>query len=256
MEVTQSKTELSYLTRSLLHHPSPYIIYELDGSIAWANMAARYIFDLKELGELSIDKIDDEIKNNFGDINSIALYYDTPIEVTLRNISFFMRTRVHMIPVTDESGIMLIELLCQSRDGLDALNWVESIGGTKELIKISNENLKICEDWISKSENFKFMCSDKNLRSSTSITILIKDEWFNKFDEEKQRETVKKIVSTLKKEDVANDINGYAKRSSSFHKTPICHGRKTPSITGVKLWRAIKIWFFLPCNVGFQRLKC
>ena len=36
-------------------------------------------------------------------------------------ISFFMRTRVHMIPVTDESGIMLIELLCQSRDGLDAL---------------------------------------------------------------------------------------------------------------------------------------
>ena len=36
-------------------------------------------------------------------------------------MSFFMRTRVHMIPVTDESGIMLIELLCQSRDGLDAL---------------------------------------------------------------------------------------------------------------------------------------
>ena len=26
-----------------------------------------------------------------------------------------------MIPVTNESGIMLIELLCQSRDGLDAL---------------------------------------------------------------------------------------------------------------------------------------
>ena len=121
MEPTQNKTELSYLTRSLLHHPSPYIIYELDGSIAWANMAARYIFDLKELSELSIDKIDDDIKNNFGDIDSIALYYDTPIEVTLRNISFFMRTRVHMIPVTDESGIMLIELLCKSRDGLDAL---------------------------------------------------------------------------------------------------------------------------------------
>ena len=62
MEVTQSKTELSYLTRSLLHHPSPYIIYELDGSIAWANMAARYIFELKDLKELSISKIDDDIK--------------------------------------------------------------------------------------------------------------------------------------------------------------------------------------------------
>ena len=35
-------------------------------------------------------------------------------------------------------------------DGLDALNWVESIGGTKELIKISNENLKIVEDGLLK----------------------------------------------------------------------------------------------------------
>jgi len=38
--------ELNYLTKSLLHHPSPYIIYELDGSIAWANIAAKYIFNL------------------------------------------------------------------------------------------------------------------------------------------------------------------------------------------------------------------
>jgi len=30
-------------------------------------------------------------------------------------------------------------------DVLDSLNWVESVGGTKELIKISNENLKIVE---------------------------------------------------------------------------------------------------------------
>ena len=32
----QPDRELNYLTKSLLHHPSPYIIYELDGSIAWA----------------------------------------------------------------------------------------------------------------------------------------------------------------------------------------------------------------------------
>ena len=113
--------ELNYLTRSLLHHPSPYIIYELDGSIAWANMAAKYIFNLSDLDEVSIRNIDDEIKNNFGDLESIALYYDTPIEITLRKINFFMRTRVHMIPVSDDSGIMLIELLCSSRDGLNAL---------------------------------------------------------------------------------------------------------------------------------------
>ena len=47
----QKDQELNYLTKSLLHHPSPYIIYELDGSIAWANIAANYIFNLQSLDE-------------------------------------------------------------------------------------------------------------------------------------------------------------------------------------------------------------
>ena len=74
-KIQHKDKELDYLTRSLLHHPSPYIIYELDGSIAWANMAAIYIFELDQLNEISIKKIDDEIKNNFGDLDSIALRY-------------------------------------------------------------------------------------------------------------------------------------------------------------------------------------
>ena len=117
----QPDRELNYLTKSLLHHPSPYIIYELDGSIAWANLAAKYIFNLSTLDEISVVKIDDQVKNNFGDLESIALYYDTPIEISLREINFLMRTRVHMIPVDISEGIMLIELLCSSREGLDAL---------------------------------------------------------------------------------------------------------------------------------------
>ena len=96
-------------------------------------------------------------------------------------------------------------------DVLDSLKWVESVGGTKELIKISNENLRIVEDWVSKSDWIKFMCEVKNTRSSTSITLLIKDEWFNKFSEEEQRNVIKKIVSKLDKEDVAKDIIGYPK---------------------------------------------
>ena len=53
----QPDRELNYLTKSLLHHPSPYIIYELDGSIAWANLAAKYIFNLSTLDEISVVKI-------------------------------------------------------------------------------------------------------------------------------------------------------------------------------------------------------
>ena len=90
----ETDQELNYLTKSLFqHHPSPYIIYELDGSIAWANIAAKYIFNLDTLEELSVIKIDEKVTNNFGDLDSIALYYDTPIEISPRNINFFMRTR-------------------------------------------------------------------------------------------------------------------------------------------------------------------
>jgi len=101
-------------------------------------------------------------------------------------------------------------------DVLDSLNWVESVGGTKELIKISNENLKIVENWVNNSDWIKFMCEDKNIRSSTSITLLIKDEWFNKFSEEEQRNVIKKIVSKLDKEGVAKDIVGYPKAPPSL----------------------------------------
>ena len=112
--------------------------------------------------------------------------------------------------IFEGSTINTPSMICVE-DVLDALNWVESIGGSKELMKISNENLNIVENWVNKSSWIKFMCEDKNSRSSTSITLSIKDDWFNKFKEEEQRDTIKKIVSILKKEGVANDINGYAK---------------------------------------------
>jgi len=101
-------------------------------------------------------------------------------------------------------------------DVLDSLNWVESVGGTDELIKISNENLKIVENWVNGSDWIKFMCEDKNTRSSTSITLLIKDEWFDKFNEEEQRNVIKEIVSKLDKEGVAKDIIGYPKAPPSL----------------------------------------
>ena len=117
--------------------------------------------------------------------------------------------------IFEGSTINTPSLICVE-DALDALNWVESVGGTKELVKISNENLKIVEDWVSKSDWVKFMCEDKNTRSTTSITLLIKDEWFAKFNEDEQREILKKLFSILDKERVANDINGYPKAPPSI----------------------------------------
>ena len=117
--------------------------------------------------------------------------------------------------IFEGSTINTPSMICVE-DVLDALKWVESIGGSNEIVKISDENLKIVDEWVNKSEWVKFMCEDRESRSATSITLSIKDEWFNKFEEEEQRETVKKIVSILNKEGVANDINGYPKAPPSI----------------------------------------
>tara|TARA_Y100000590_G_scaffold431448_1_gene546247 strand:+ start:5226 stop:6308 length:1083 start_codon:yes stop_codon:yes gene_type:complete len=112
--------ELQYLFRSLKHHPSPYLIYELDGSIKWCNLAAEYIFRIKEINDLSV-VVPKESKESLESKDGIAQAYDTPVEVTLRQIKFLMRTRVHRIPFEGSEDFLLIEILCPSREGLEAL---------------------------------------------------------------------------------------------------------------------------------------
>ena len=129
---------------------------------------------------------------------------------------FRLASKKKLIKGIFEGGTINTPSMICVEDGLDALSWVESLGGTKELVNISNQNLKIVEDWIEKSDNFKFMCEDKNIRSSTSITVLIKDEWFTKHNEEDQRGVLKKLFSLLEKENIANDINGYPKAPPSI----------------------------------------
>ena len=117
--------------------------------------------------------------------------------------------------IFEGSTINTPSMICVE-DVIDSLNWVESVGGTPELIKISNENLKIVEDWVSSSSWVKFMNDDKKTRSSTSITLVIKDEWFKKFNEDEQKDVIKKVVSKLDGEGVAKDINGYPKAPPSL----------------------------------------
>jgi len=117
--------------------------------------------------------------------------------------------------VFEGSTINTPSMICVE-DALDSLKWVESVGGTKEIIKKSNKNLQIVTEWVKKSNWAEFMCNETSERSSTSITLKIKDVWFNKFSEEEQKSLIKKMVSNLNKEGVANDINGYPKAPPSL----------------------------------------
>jgi len=117
--------------------------------------------------------------------------------------------------IFEGSTINTPSMICVE-DVLDSLNWVESIGGTDELKKISNKNLQIVTDWVNSSDWIEFMCDEPKARSSTSITLQIKDEWFNKFSEDEQKDLIKKIVSQLYEESVVYDINGYPKAPPSL----------------------------------------
>ena len=117
--------------------------------------------------------------------------------------------------VFEGSTINTPSMICVE-DALDALSWVESVGGLNELINISKNNLKIVSDWVNKSDWVKFMCEELKNRSSTGITLRIKEEWFNKMPEDKQKEFMKKIISKLSDEGVAYDVNGYPKAPPSL----------------------------------------
>ncbi len=95
-------------------------------------------------------------------------------------------------------------------DYIDALVWAESLGGLPALIKRSNENLKVLEDWVASRNWVSFLAEDKTIRSNTSVCFKIVDPWFEGLDGDAAKADVpKKIASMLEKEGVAFDINGY-----------------------------------------------
>jgi phosphoserine aminotransferase len=94
-------------------------------------------------------------------------------------------------------------------DYLDALTWAESVGGLKGLIKRSNDNLAVLDDWTKKSGWAGFLAKDAAVRSNTSVCIKITDPWFSSLGDEAKAEAAKKIASLLEKEGVALDIAGY-----------------------------------------------
>ena len=92
-------------------------------------------------------------------------------------------------------------MLCVS-DYLDALQWVESIGGVKGAtgtIARSEANLKVIEDFAAANDWISFLAKDKATRSNTSVCLTLTAT----------EEQVKKMVKLLDAEGVAYDIGAY-----------------------------------------------
>jgi len=104
-------------------------------------------------------------------------------------------------------------------DVLDSLNWVESIGGEKAMIKRSQANLAAIDKWQAASSWANFLADKQETISNSSICLKIDDADFKKLDSETQQEFVKSMLKILEQEQVAFDIASY---------------RDAP--TGIRIW--------------------
>lgn len=94
-------------------------------------------------------------------------------------------------------------------DCMDALNWVENIGGVNATIKRAQDNTGVLADWIAQSDWAAFLAEDEAIRSTTSVCIKITDDWFASLSDEAQTEALGAMCKMLDKAEAAYDIKGY-----------------------------------------------
>ena len=119
--------------------------------------------------------------------------------------------------IFEGSTINTPSMICVE-DALDGLIWAEENGGLEFLLNTSKKSLDIIYQWVQKNDWVTFLSNNKNMEylSNTGITFKICESWFLNKDEEEQRSIVQGICKTLSEENVAHDINGYAKAPPSF----------------------------------------
>ncbi len=94
-------------------------------------------------------------------------------------------------------------------DCLDALKWVEQIGGVKATIKRSEENFKALAQWVEKTPWVDFLAESPATRSITSICLKITDPKVASLSDDEQQNFVKAMTKRLEKEAAAFDIASY-----------------------------------------------
>lgn len=106
------------------------------------------------------------------------------------------------------STINTPSMLCVE-DALDALKWVESIGGLPATKARSARNLEVLAQWVERTPWVSFLAANPAQRSCTSICLSIVDEWFVGLPVEERTKQSKALAKVLSEAGVAYDIGSY-----------------------------------------------
>ena len=119
--------------------------------------------------------------------------------------------------IFEGSTINTPSMICVE-DALDGLNWAEKNGGLNFLLDTSMNSFDLIHEWIQNNDWVTFLSENKNTEylSNTGITFKICENWYLAKSADDQRLIVKEICKLLSDENVAFDINGYAKAPPSF----------------------------------------
>ncbi len=96
-------------------------------------------------------------------------------------------------------------MLCVE-DALDALAWVESVGGLAGTIARTQTNAAVIGEWVARCEWVDYLARDPASRSPTSVCVAIADPRVAGLSEDRRRAFVQAFAARLDAEDAGRDI--------------------------------------------------
>jgi phosphoserine aminotransferase len=99
-------------------------------------------------------------------------------------------------------------MLCVA-DAVDALDWMETIGGLAATRARADANAAALQAWVDRAPWVDNLVADPAARSNTSVCLSIVDPGIASRDDAGQRDFVKTMTRLLEAEGVAYDIAGY-----------------------------------------------
>ena len=96
-------------------------------------------------------------------------------------------------------------MLCVE-DALDALAWVESVGGAGGTIARTQANASAIERWVSQTGWIDYLARDPATRSPTSVCLAFADPRISSLPADRQANFMRSLAGRLDAEDAARDI--------------------------------------------------
>ena len=94
-------------------------------------------------------------------------------------------------------------------DCLDALGWIEHIGGLAASIRRSEINYETLAKWVNETSWIDFLTEDEDIRSTTAVCLKITEGWFAALPADEQSSFINAMTKLLDEEGVAYDIKAY-----------------------------------------------